>query len=130
MKLPHTRIFLQFYGADLEDLTPEERSKPAEEITWCRDKIYDTDVAYVLESSVAFMQEQINQLNDLCRRMATTSLPAPVVVDKEIAASIRESVSIPGRWTYAPGTKTSTVCSMWSAQETTGEDDMERARRG
>lgn len=42
------RIYLQLYGADKEDLTPEEFKEHAGEMTWCTDRIYDTDVEYVL----------------------------------------------------------------------------------
>lgn len=52
MKIPEV-IYLQYYGTDADDLTPEERGsfelvKAAPEITWCSDKIFDTDIKYVL----------------------------------------------------------------------------------
>lgn len=44
---PPDRIWLQFIGADKSDLTKEGLFQRAPEITWCQDKIFDTDIEYV-----------------------------------------------------------------------------------
>lgn len=45
---PPNTIYLQWIGADRDDLTEEQLQQPAEEKTWCQDKIYDTDLEYRL----------------------------------------------------------------------------------
>lgn len=46
MTEPPDRIWLQWHGADKDDLTPEELEMRGE-VTWCSDKMFDTDVEYV-----------------------------------------------------------------------------------
>ena len=45
-KNPPSKIYLQFYGCDKAELKTIDCG-PAEEISWCVDKIYDTDIEYV-----------------------------------------------------------------------------------
>lgn len=52
-RTPPSKIYLQFYGADKFDLKAWafwEKPEPAEEITWCQDRIFDTDIEYVRAS--------------------------------------------------------------------------------
>ena len=48
-KKPPKRIYLQYFGADKGDLAPQSKIEwtKALEITWCEDKIYDTDFEYI-----------------------------------------------------------------------------------
>ncbi len=46
---PPEIIYLQWVGADKDDVTAEElamRPSPGD-VTWCSDKMFDTDVKYV-----------------------------------------------------------------------------------
>jgi hypothetical protein len=47
---PPEKIYLQYYGADKDDLTEEELNTDPVEVTWCTDKMFDTDVEYVRNS--------------------------------------------------------------------------------
>lgn len=45
-------IYLQWHGADKSELRPDELASDPDmdaDVTWCRDKIFDTDVRYVLD---------------------------------------------------------------------------------
>lgn len=47
-----TAIYLQWHGADKRELLRDElESGPDlhQDVTWCEDKIFDTDVRYVLD---------------------------------------------------------------------------------
>ena len=54
------KIYLQWWGADRDELTDEEFNEPVDpvdgEVTWCRDKINDTDLEYVLADSSALRE--------------------------------------------------------------------------
>jgi hypothetical protein len=47
MKKIPDKIYLQVHSADRSDMTAEEMKEYAPEVTWCEDKIFDTDVEYV-----------------------------------------------------------------------------------
>ena len=48
-KQPPDTIYLQWVGADKDDLTPAElEMQPSPgDVTWCSDRMFDTDVEYV-----------------------------------------------------------------------------------
>jgi NACalpha-BTF3-like transcription factor len=57
---PWDRIWLQFYGADWEDLHGD--TEPAPEMTWAQNKINDSDVEYVRAAALAPMREALQAL--------------------------------------------------------------------
>jgi hypothetical protein len=48
MTEPPQRIWLQWHGADEADMTEAEKQIVPTEVCWCSDKIFDTDVEYVI----------------------------------------------------------------------------------
>jgi len=45
---PPKRIWLQWYGQDRDELTKADMNTEPTEVCWCSDKIFDTDLEYVL----------------------------------------------------------------------------------
>ena len=48
-KEPTKAIYLQWEGLDKADIPANYPDEGHEEVTWCHDKIYDTDVRYILD---------------------------------------------------------------------------------
>lgn len=46
---PPKAIYLQVYGVDRHEVTEDEYDARPEDVTWCEDKINDTDVRYVID---------------------------------------------------------------------------------
>lgn len=49
MKQPPDEIYLQFYGEG----QPEDSTPVNGEVTWCEDRVFDSDVRYVLAKAEA-----------------------------------------------------------------------------
>jgi hypothetical protein len=41
------RVFLQWYGQDLDEITEGEDVDPLD-VTWCSGRIFDSDIEYVI----------------------------------------------------------------------------------
>jgi hypothetical protein len=58
MTTPPDKIYLQFYG-DPEFWPAPDEPEPAEEVTWCRDKIHDPDIEYLRKDVVIEALKQV-----------------------------------------------------------------------
>jgi hypothetical protein len=83
---PPAKLYLQWLGADRDELTPEELSEPCSlsEMTWCQHKIHDTDVEYALAEPSPTLGDPVTP-SDWDRIDATTGLPQAVPFNTEPA---------------------------------------------
>ena len=71
MSIAPKTIWLQWYG----DADPDEAGEPDhEDVTWCEDKINDSDVEYVSADALATAEERIKELEAERKRLEKSQM--------------------------------------------------------